>query len=57
VVVADTRKFGGRAAIRVCGFAQIQHLVTDAEIDARFRAPLHESGVKVTVATSPRGQA
>ena len=49
VVVADARKFGGRAAIRVCGFEQIQHLVTEADIDARYRAGLEANEVRLTV--------
>lgn len=49
IVVADARKFGGRAAIRVCGFDRIEHVVTEAEIDARYRAGFEENGITVSV--------
>ena len=50
IVVADARKFGGRAAIRVCGLDQVQHLVTDTEVDEDYRTRLRDSGVELSIA-------
>ena len=54
MVVADARKFGARAAVRVCGYDTVDFLVTDQEAPAGFLDRLSESRVEVVVA-NPRG--
>ena len=49
-VVTDRSKFGRSGLVKVCGFADIDLMVTDALPDAELVAPLHEAGVTIEVA-------
>jgi len=50
VVLADSRKFGMRGSLHLCGFDRISTIVTDDGIGESWRALLSERGVEVVVA-------
>lgn len=47
VVVADSSKIGKRAFARICPLAQIDTLVTDAQLSDDLAGRLEEAGMKV----------
>ena len=50
IVVADHSKFGRRALVKVCDFAQVDTLVTSARPSPSLKACLEEAGVDVVIA-------
>ncbi len=50
MVVADTRKFGARALVQVCGFDNVAYLVTEDEPPADARSVIDAAGVTLIVA-------
>lgn len=50
VVLADSGKFGRRGSLRLCGFDRISTVVTDGDIDERWRALLADRGVELLIA-------
>jgi DeoR family transcriptional regulator, glycerol-3-phosphate regulon repressor len=50
MVVADTRKFGARALVRVCGFDDVACVVTEDAPPADARAKLAAAGASLVVA-------
>lgn len=49
IVLADSTKFGKRGFGRICGFDDIDEIITDNKISDFTREALEESGIKVTV--------
>ena len=47
IVLADSSKFGRRGFGRICSLERVDILVTDAGIDAAFKASIEEYGIKV----------
>lgn len=50
ILAVDHTKLGGRSIARVCEWAEVDVLVTDAAVDESARQYLSEAGVKVIVA-------
>jgi DeoR/GlpR family transcriptional regulator of sugar metabolism len=50
VLLADAEKFSMNGVSRICGAADIDHIVTDAAVPASRRATIHEAGIEVTIA-------
>lgn len=50
VLLADAEKFAMGAVVRVCGPAEIDHIVTDAPVPTAHAASITEAGIEVTVA-------
>ncbi|TZF82737.1 DeoR/GlpR transcriptional regulator [Pedobacter sp. BS3] len=50
VILADSSKFGRRGLGRVCGFEQVQYVITDNKVSPSAVAQLEEKGIKVIVA-------
>jgi DeoR family ulaG and ulaABCDEF operon transcriptional repressor len=50
VVLADSRKFGMRGSLHLCGFDRISTVVTDAGITEPWRTLLAERGVELVIA-------
>jgi DeoR family ulaG and ulaABCDEF operon transcriptional repressor len=50
VVLADSRKFGMRGSLHLCGFDRISTIVTDAGITEPWRTLLAERGVELVIA-------
>ncbi|MFO1121656.1 MAG: DeoR/GlpR family DNA-binding transcription regulator [Hyphomicrobiales bacterium] len=49
-ILSDGTKFGRRALIRVCGFADVDTLVTDQPPPPEIRAAMEEAGVTIEIA-------
>lgn len=49
IVLADSSKFGKRGFGRICGFDNIDEIITDDKISAFTRSELEEFGIKVTI--------
>jgi DeoR family glycerol-3-phosphate regulon repressor len=52
IVVADRTKFGQRSLVRICGFDQVDVLITDSEPPADFLKQLRDAKVRVIVASA-----
>ena len=50
VLLADAQKFSMNGVSRVCGAADVDHIVTDAAVPASRRATIQEAGIEVTIA-------
>ena len=50
VILADSSKFGRRGLGKVCGFDQVQYVITDNKVSPSAIAQLEEKGIKVIVA-------
>ncbi len=49
MIVADHSKFAAQAPIQVCGFAEVDVLITDQTPPDAIALRLHEAGVRVTI--------
>lgn len=49
IVLVDSTKFGKRGFGRICGFEQVDQIITDKGISEFTKAELEEHGIKVTV--------
>lgn len=49
IVLADSTKFGKRGFGRICGFDNIDEIITDNEISDYTRETLEEYGIRVTI--------
>jgi DeoR family transcriptional regulator, glycerol-3-phosphate regulon repressor len=52
VMLTDASKFGQSALVKVCGFTEINRLVTDQAPDPELAKALADAGVNVDIATS-----
>lgn len=50
VVLVDSSKFGKRGFGRICGFDNIDEIITDSQISNFTKGELEEFGIKVTIA-------
>jgi DeoR/GlpR family transcriptional regulator of sugar metabolism len=50
MVVADHSKFAAQAPVQVCGFAEVDVLITDQAPPAAIARQLDDAGVRVTIA-------
>lgn len=50
VLLADRQKFSMGGVVRVCGAADIDQIVTEADIPATTRVAVNEAGIEVTIA-------
>jgi DeoR family transcriptional regulator of aga operon len=51
IVLADSTKFGKRGFGRICGFDNIDEIITDAGISEFTKKTLEDFGIKVTIVT------
>ncbi|NBC28273.1 MAG: DeoR family transcriptional regulator [Bacteroidetes bacterium] len=52
VVLADSTKFGKRGFSRICTLDEVQHIVTDSDVEDETVRMLEENGVRVTISES-----
>jgi DeoR/GlpR family transcriptional regulator of sugar metabolism len=52
ILLADSAKFPGTGVATVCGPEALNTVVTDAPVDARTAAALHDAGVTIVEAVS-----
>lgn len=57
IVLADSSKFGKVSFITICKFSDIQHIITDRDIDPQIKSFLTKKGVNFTVADRPENLA
>jgi len=49
IVLADSTKFGKKSFGRICGIDQIDHIITDKNIDKNTVKEIKELGIKITI--------
>ncbi|QDU90634.1 Glucitol operon repressor [Pirellulimonas nuda] len=54
IVVADSSKFGRASLASLCPLSQINRLVTDDELDDKWREVLADAGIEVHLASTPK---
>ncbi|MNY56771.1 Glucitol operon repressor [compost metagenome] len=50
VIMADSTKFGRRGLGKICGFDQVQYIVTDNKVSEQTVRMIEDRGVKVIIA-------
>ncbi|MDB5002064.1 MAG: regulatory protein DeoR [Mucilaginibacter sp.] len=50
VILADSTKFGRRGLGRICGFEQVQYIITDSKVSKSTIRAIEEKGIKVIIA-------
>ena len=50
IVLADSTKFGASAFARICGLAEVDTIITDADVDPAQLERVREQGIRVIVA-------
>jgi DeoR family fructose operon transcriptional repressor len=50
VLLADAEKFSMNGVVRICGAADLDQIITDADLPAGDRAAIEDAGIEVTIA-------
>jgi DeoR family transcriptional regulator of aga operon len=49
IILADSSKFGKKGFGKICGFEDVDEIITDKGIPATIKSELESLGVKITI--------
>ncbi|MNL24135.1 Glucitol operon repressor [compost metagenome] len=49
IVLTDSSKFGKRGFGKICDFSDIDHIITDSNINPRTAGQIEDAGVELTI--------